>query len=119
MKKFLSALFISLLVLSMFAVPGNPVQAEEADECSCHDLGLLTGAERNKIVADFLSSNEFKSKKLELLHSGYKWNGAKSIEVVRPAEGQIMVGVPIVSQNGTIEMYVFVNGTFVGTIPVE
>lgn len=120
MKKLLSVLFTSLIVLLMFAAPGNPVQAEETgDDCSCHDLLPLTGAERNKMVAAFISSSEFKSKKADLISSGYKWNGANTIEVVLPAEGVTMVGVPFISNDGIATVYVFINGYFVGTAPAE
>ncbi|MDF2791174.1 MAG: hypothetical protein K0S80_4276 [Neobacillus sp.] len=118
MKKFLTVLFSSLIVLLMFVTPVNPVQAAEPEDgCSCHDLIPLTGSERNKIVADLLSSDAFKVKKSELISTGYSWNGANSIEVILPEEGVTMVGVPFSDQNGIIEVNVFINGTFVGTAP--
>ncbi|NWQ43727.1 hypothetical protein MLOOGBEN_23795 [Bacillus sp. EB106-08-02-XG196] len=119
MKKILTLLCTSLIVLLMFVGPGNPVQAEEpADDCTCHELEPLTGVERNKIVASFISTNEFKSKKAELISSGYKWNGAKTIEVILPAEGVTMIGVPFIDQDGIPSVNVFINGAFVGTSPM-
>jgi len=130
MKRLLSIICGGAIALSLFAAPGSPAKAAEPtgdstttassnDDCSCHDLKPLTGPERNKLVADFLSSQEFKAKKLELLHSGYSWNGAQSIEVIIPAEGVTMIGVPFRDVNGTGQMYVFINGTFAGTSPME
>ncbi|MCM3764686.1 hypothetical protein [Neobacillus niacini] len=118
-KKIMALLFGGAMAFSLFAAPGNPVQAAENDDCGCHDLVPLSGAERNKIVAKFLSSDAFKDKKAELLSSGNKWNGAHTIEVVLPAEGVTMIGVPFIDANGVPLMYVFLNGTFVGTAPVN
>jgi hypothetical protein len=119
MKKILTLLCTSLIVLLMLVGPGNPVQAEEpGDDCTCHDLIPLNGSERNKIVAVLLSSDAFKIKKSELISNGYSWNGAKSIEVVLPAEGVTMVGVPFTDKNGNILVYVFINGAFAGTSPM-
>ncbi|WP_462413408.1 hypothetical protein [Neobacillus sp. Marseille-QA0830] len=118
MKKVVSLIFGVLVALALFTVTGSPVQAAGLDEdCTCHQLGPITGAERNIIVAKFLSSEEFKAKKAELLATGYTWNGAHTIEVVLPAEGVTMVGVPFTSADGVASVYVFINGTFVGTSP--
>lgn len=126
MKKLLTVLFGGFIALSLFVATGNtakaaeptdPPPAVEDDGCSCHDLIPLQGAERNKIVAKFISSDEFKAKKMQLLKTGFTWNGANTIEVVLPAEGVTMIGVPFISANGTLEVYVFINGTFVGTSP--
>ncbi|MFJ7726348.1 hypothetical protein ACIQXV_09305 [Neobacillus sp. NPDC097160] len=116
------------MALSLFVTTGNTAKAAEPDvtpavtdddSCGCHDLIPLTGVERNKIVAKFISSDEFKAKKSELLKSGFKWNGAHTIEVVLPAEGVTMVGVPFFSADGVPTVYVFINGVFVGTAPAE
>ncbi|MFL6554568.1 MAG: hypothetical protein ACJ8MO_00460 [Bacillus sp. (in: firmicutes)] len=120
MKKLLTILCGVLIALSLFVTTGNTVKAAEPEEdCTCHDLLPIQGVERNKIVAKFLSSEEFKAKKTELLNSGFTWNGAHTIEVVLPAEGVTMVGVPFTSADGIKEMYVFINGTFQGEVPVE
>ncbi|MBO0960583.1 hypothetical protein J1P26_12835 [Neobacillus sp. MM2021_6] len=120
MKKVLTVLCGVLVALSLFVTTGNTVKAAEPDDdCTCHDLLPLQGAERNKIVAKFLSSKEFKTQKAELLSTGYTWNGAHTIEVVLPAEGVTMIGVPFFSANGVQTIYVFINGVFVGTAPAE
>ncbi|MBT2728094.1 hypothetical protein J7E63_14225 [Bacillus sp. ISL-75] len=120
MKKLLTVLCGIVIALSLFVTTGNTVKAAEAyEDCTCHDLLPLQGAERNKIVATFLSSEEFKAKKLELLKSGFSWNGAHSIEVVLPAEGVTFVGVPFISADGIPAMYVFINGSFAGAVPAD
>ncbi|MEH7075969.1 hypothetical protein [Neobacillus drentensis] len=120
MKKLLTVLAGVVIALSLFVTTGNTVKAAEPDgDCTCHDLLPIQGPERNKIVADFLSSKEFQAKKLELIKSGSTWNGAHTIEVVLPAEGVTMVGVPFISATGIPEVYVFINGTFVGSAPAE
>ena len=120
MKKLLTVLAGVVIALSLFVTTGNTVKAAEPDEdCTCHELLPLQGAERNKIVAEFLSSAEFKAKKLELIKSGSTWNGAHTIEVVLPAESVTMVGVPFFSTDGIPTVYVFINGTFVGTASPE
>ncbi|WP_251550564.1 hypothetical protein [Neobacillus muris] len=120
MKKLVTLILGVLVALSLFTVSGSPVQAAEPDDdCSCHELSPITGAERNKIVAKFISSEEFKTQKAQLLAAGYKWNGAHTIEVVLPAEDVIMVGVPFTNEEGAAFMYVFINGTFVGATPLE
>ena len=120
MKKLITVLCGIIIGLSLFVSTGNTAKASEPDEdCTCHDLLPLQGAERNKIVAKFLGSEEFKAKKMELIASGSTWNGAHTIEVVLPAEGVTMVGVPFISAVGIPEVYVFINGAFVGTAPAE
>ncbi|MGG3467029.1 hypothetical protein ABES02_05730 [Neobacillus pocheonensis] len=120
MKKILTLLFGGLIALTLFVSTGNTAKAAEPDDdCTCHDLIPLSGPERNKIVAEFLSSEAFKAQKMELIQSGNKWNGAHTIEVVIPAEGVTMVGVPFVSTDGFPSVNVFINGTFVGTAPAE
>jgi hypothetical protein len=114
-KKLLGLLCGGVMALSLFAATGNSVQAAGPDDdCSCHELLPLSGAERNKIVAKFLSSSQFQAQKLELLASGNSWNGAHTIEVVQPAEGVTMVGVPFTNAEGIPSVYVFINGVFVG-----
>jgi hypothetical protein len=119
-KKLITILGGVIIALSLFVTTGNTVKAEEpGDDCTCHNLLPIQGAERNKIVAKFLSSEEFKTKKLELIKSGSTWNGAHTIEVVLPAEGVKMIGVPFTDADEIQLVYVFINGSFVGTAPVE
>lgn len=118
MKKFLTLLCGGLIALSLFVATGNTVKAAGTtnaveEPCGCQGWTPLTGAERNKIVADFISSEAFKGKKMELNKEGYKWNGAHAIEVIKPFEGLTMVGVPFTSNEGAVEIFVFINGVFV------
>lgn len=119
MKKLLTVLSGVIIALSLFVTTGNTVKAEEPapateeQECGC-DVSPVFGAEKNKIVANLLSSQEFKNVKLSLKSKGYSWRGAKNIEVMvnHSFGGMIMVGVPFYDQNGTIEMAVFFDGVF-------
>lgn len=126
MRKFLSVLFISMLVLLMIVGPGNKAFAHEGDDCGCPTP--LDGSEKNKIVANFLASDEFKSKKMELLDNGYKWQGIKEFEVtdfkskvtlkspigdiIVPA-GSIGITVPVFTNDGKLEVFFFINGKFI------
>jgi hypothetical protein len=117
-KKLITVLGGVIIALSLFVTTGNTVKAEEpGDDCTCHDLIPLQGAERNKIVAKFISSEQFKAKKLELIKSGSTWNGAHLIEVILPAEGVKMIGVPFTGADGIQLVYVFMNGQFLGNAP--
>ncbi|WP_223590342.1 hypothetical protein [Neobacillus bataviensis] len=112
MKKVLTLLFGGLIALTLFVSTGNTAKAEEPEDCSCHELKPLTGSERNKIVADLISSKAFKEKKKELKAIGYQWNGAHGIEVIQPYEGFTLVGVPFTTFEGNVEMVVFINGEY-------
>jgi hypothetical protein len=87
------------------------------DDCGCHALQPILGAERNKIVTNLLASNEFKIVIVESVFFGYKWTGAQDIQVVKPDQSTTMVGVPFVNPKGNLEIFVFINGTFVGISP--
>ncbi|MCM3668136.1 hypothetical protein M3181_03860 [Mesobacillus maritimus] len=85
MKRLVSIVCGCLVLLMMFVVPGNAVLAEEND-CQCPGT-VITGAERNKLVADLLKSDEFKAAKKQLMkEEGYTWAGAGAIEVRDLAE---------------------------------
>jgi hypothetical protein len=133
MKKILTLLCTSLIVLLMFSTPGITVTAAENvvenvtyldpprpgevedpgdDGCTCHDLVPLTGSERNKIVATLLKSDVFKNQKMNFKKDGYKWNGASGIEVIQPIEEVTLVGVPFTSTDGILEMHTFLIGDF-------
>lgn len=116
-KKLLAALFSGALAFGVFAVPGNAVKAAE-EPCDCHNWVPISGAERNVKVAGLLSSQVFKDVKADLWSKGYNWNGAHSIEVINPFEGLVMVGIPFVTPDGSVEYHVFINGAYVG-IPGE
>ncbi|MBL4950719.1 hypothetical protein JK635_00475 [Neobacillus sp. YIM B02564] len=120
MRKFLTLLCGGILAFSLFAWTGSPVKAAEpGDDCGCHDLIPLQGAERNKIVAKLISSDAFKAVKKEAKKNGYSWNGANEVEVVIPAEGVTMVGAKFTNNQGNALMFVFTNGVFVGTTPAD
>jgi hypothetical protein len=80
MKRLISLVCGSLVLLVMFLSPGNAVQAEEHDDCGCPGT-VITGAERNKLVANLLKSDVFKQARVELKREGYVWQGAGAVEV--------------------------------------
>ncbi|MCL6570115.1 MAG: hypothetical protein K6T88_00330 [Bacillus sp. (in: Bacteria)] len=120
MKKILSVLFGSLILLLMFAVPGSPVQAEENDECGCV-TEEISGAEKNKMVSNLLKSDEFKNMKKEQMQSLYKWKGVSEIEVIRNITfgGVIIITIPISTIDGTEMVAGFIDGGFIGIFPAE
>ncbi|RDU38747.1 hypothetical protein DRW41_04085 [Neobacillus piezotolerans] len=115
-KKLLSVLFSGALAFGVFALPGNAAKAEE-EPCDCHSWVPISGAERNVNVAGLLSSQVFKDVKADLWKKGYSWNGAHSIEVINPFDGLVMIGIPFVKADGTIEYHVFINGVYKGATP--
>jgi hypothetical protein len=133
MKKILTVLLSSLIVLLMFAGPGNVVLAHEGDvDCGCDSFTVLEGSEKNKIVAKFLSNENFKTLKLNNLKSGYKWKGVSKAEVTKfikdvhldPKDpespviikaGSIGVAVPFFTSDGKLEVFFFLNGEFAGS----
>ncbi|WHX98321.1 hypothetical protein [Neobacillus sp. DY30] len=137
MKKLLTLLFTSLIVLLMFVGSGNVAFAHEGEEdCFCDSFIILDGAEKNKIVAEFLASDEFKTLKLTNLESGYKWKGISKAEVTRfikdvhlvPNDpespviietGAIGVAVPFFTSDGKLEVFYFLNGEPGGSQVIE
>ncbi|MFJ5714822.1 hypothetical protein [Neobacillus sp. NPDC093127] len=127
MKKFLTVLCGGLIALTLFVTTGNTAKAAgptnlaavtDSEDCGCHDVTQLFGAERNKIVAKIISCNEFKTVEKKLNQDGFKWNGANSIEVMKHNEtGTIMVGVPFTNSKGLVLMAVFFDGVFMGIQP--
>jgi len=99
MKRFISFVCGSFVLILMFLAPGTAVQAEEQDDCECPGT-VFTGAERNKLVANLLKSNVFKEERLELKKDGYVWQGAGAIEVRELAPGMIVYQVVFLSGNG-------------------
>jgi hypothetical protein len=117
----------------MFVVPGNIVLAHEGDgDCGCDSFTVLEGSEKNKIVAKFLSSENFKTLKLNNLKKGYKWKGVSKAEVTKfvkdvhadPLDpetpviikaGSIGVAVPFFTSDGKLEVFFFLNGEFGGS----
>jgi hypothetical protein len=126
MKKLLPLLFGSFIALLIFVAPGNPVKAAEVDQpavaqdegCACHDVTPILGAERNKMVADLISSEVFKTVKKQYTAEGYKWLGAHDIEIIKfNVTGMILTGVPFVNSEGVMEIFVFIDGSFMGISP--
>ncbi|MDF2856004.1 MAG: hypothetical protein K0Q87_1855 [Neobacillus sp.] len=113
MKKILSLLCGSLIVLLLFGAPGNVALAQDEHECGC-DVEQLQGAEKNKIVSNLLKSEEFKNVKKKYMQNGFKWNGVSKVEVLKNHThgGMIMVGAPFYSPDGTVTMAVFFNGVY-------
>lgn len=126
MKKLLTVLFGAFIALSLFVTTGNTVKAdeptpatEETHDCGC-DVSPVLGAEKNKIVAQLISSQEFKDAKFSLRYDGISWKGAKNIEVVvnHTYGDALMVGVPFFTQEGSLVMAVFINGVYMGPVPM-
>ena len=116
MKKLLTVLCGVVIALSLFVTTGNTVKAAE---CGC-DVSPVLGAEKNKIVAELISSQEFKDAKLSLRYDGISWKGAKNIEVIvnHTYGDALMVGVPYYTQEGSLVMAVFINGVYMGPAPM-
>ena len=116
MKKLLTVLFGAFIALTLFVTTGNTVKA---DDCGC-DVSPVLGAEKNKIVAELISSQEFKDAKLSLRYDGISWKGAKNIEVIvnHTHDNALMVGVPYYTQEGSLMMAVFINGVYMGLAPM-
>ncbi|MDN3016262.1 hypothetical protein PH210_08625 [Paenibacillus sp. BSR1-1] len=115
MKKLLPLLFGGLIALTLFVSTGNTAKAAE---CGCAVTPIL-GAERNKLVADLINSEEFKNIKKELQKEELSWSGADTIEVIKfNISGEILIAVPFLDANGSGFMYVFYNGKFVYYTPL-
>ena len=127
MKKLFPLLFSIMMALLIFVAPGNQVKAAETNEpvvsdedCSCHNVTPVLGDERNKMVAALISSEAFKTVKMEYTAEGHQWLGASDIEIlIYNADGRIFIGVPFNNQEGALEMVVFINGAFAGIVPME
>jgi hypothetical protein len=120
MRKLISLLSGSLIILGlMFVSPGNAVFAAE-EECECHDVTFIFGAEKNKVVSDILKSDEFKNAKKDWKNNGYSLNGVDDVEVIKHnIYGFIMVGFPVTNKDGVLEMAAFINGKYLGIGPIE
>lgn len=119
-KKIMALLFGGAMAFSLFAAPGNPVQAAEDPDCECHNVTPIFGAEKNKIIANVISSQEFKDMKLAVIKDGDTWRGVKGTEVmVNNFYGVTIVGIPYLSQDGTAMMAVFIDGKYMGSSPKD
>jgi hypothetical protein len=122
MRKLISLLSGCLVVLGLlFVTPGNAVFAAEGEEeCTCHNVTLISGAEKNKIVSDILKSEAFKNAKKDWKINGYQFNGVDDAEVIKfNATGFVMVGFPVTNKDGVLEMAAFFNGVYLGIGPME
>lgn len=84
MKRLLAMLLGSLAVVLLVFSPGDSAYATEPSEgghCGCV-VSPVNGAERNKIVADLLKNEQYKSFKAELEQAGYIFKGAENVEVI-------------------------------------
>ncbi|WP_066304750.1 hypothetical protein [Bacillus sp. FJAT-29814] len=119
-KKIMALLFGGAMAFSLFAASGNPVQAAEDPDCECHNVTPIFGAEKNKIIANVISSQEFKDMKLAVIKDGDTWRGVKGTEVmVNNYYGFTIVGIPYLSQDGTAMMAVFIDGKYMGSSPKD
>lgn len=101
MKRLLAMLLGSLAVVLLVFSPGDSAYAAGEEVCACHDVTFILGVERNKIVSDFLKSEEFKNLKKSMEQSGTVWSGADAIEIVRyNINGFTIVGTRFVDQKG-------------------
>src|SRR3954451_17938261 len=102
MKKLLTVLAGVVIALSLFVTTGNTVKAAEPandstvtepNDCACHDVTMIVGAEKIKIVFDLFVSNEFKKVVKDRLKEAFVLNLTADIEVVKFNQtGQIMIG---------------------------
>ncbi|SDN32232.1 hypothetical protein [Bacillus sp. OK048] len=128
MKKFLSLLCGSLILVLMFTGTANPVKAasptnvldSKSDTCECHAVTPIYGMEKYKIILNLLGSKEFSKTTKKLLKDGYYWNITAEIEVLKHNQyGTIMVGVPFKSIRGTSYMAAFFDGVYMGISPAD
>ncbi|MBT2655748.1 hypothetical protein J7E81_10960 [Bacillus sp. ISL-18] len=117
MKKLLTVIGGLVVAVSLFAGSGNTAKAAD---CGC-DTSPVLGAEKNKIIANLISSQEFKDSKLLIRNERYNWKGVNNIEVIvnHTYGDALMIGVPYYNQNGSVEMAVFINGLYMGHNPME
>jgi hypothetical protein len=117
MKKILSVLFSSLIVLLMFVGPvnaANPDLVPDLFNCGCEAEGIypVTGSEKNKIVAELLSSDAFKEQKFEQ-NKVYTFKGINAVQVAEvEGIGVHIVAVPFFTESGTVKFAMFANGVF-------
>jgi hypothetical protein len=123
MKKLLTLLFGALIALSLFVTTGNTAKAAEptSDEenCTCHDVTPILGAEKNIIVARLLSGQDFKVAKSSLLSKEYKFLGVSNTEVYKHNYMDLtIIGVIFINKDGIPEMATFFNGQYMGVTPL-
>lgn len=133
MKKLIPLVLGGLLSFGIYVAPGNTVKAAELShptstvtglmassngDCGC-DVSPILGAERNKMVSNLIKTDAFKTVKHDAMAQGYIWQGAGAVQVIKNNKnGVVLIGVPFKYTDGTLTMYVFINGQFVGTSPM-
>jgi hypothetical protein len=133
MKKFLPLLMGGLLSFGFFVAAETPVKAAELTkpvstattlgtssngDCGC-DVSPILGSERNKMVSDLIKTDAFKTVKHDAMAKGYIWQGAGAVQVIKNNKnGVILIGAPFQYKDGSLSMFVFINGQFVGTSPM-
>jgi hypothetical protein len=120
MRKLISLLSGCLVIFSLlFVTPGNAAFAAE-EECECHNVTFIFGAEKNKVVSNILKSDEFKNAKKDWKNNGYSFNGVDDVEVIKfNSDGSIMVGFPVTNKDGVLGMAAFQDGKYLGVVPNE
>lgn len=135
MKKILTLLCTSLIVFLMYIGSGNVAFAHGEDpNCPCNFIKPIEGAEKNKIVANILASDEFKTLKRNKLENGYQWKGISEAEVSRfmidlplnpnlpnsPIIKANSIGVtfPIYTKDGNTEIIFFLNGKYLDNMEI-
>jgi hypothetical protein len=120
-KKLITVLGGVIIALSLFVTTGNTVKAApkpSVDECSC-DVSQILGVQKNIIVSNLVSSQEFKIAKQTTKNEGFMWRGTDNIKVMtvfNPKVGkvQILITVPFYKEDGSIEMAGFIDGVYRG-----
>jgi hypothetical protein len=121
-RKLLGLLCGGVMAFSLFAAPGNPVKAAETDEeyCPCHDVTPILGAEKNKLISDLISSQDFKNVKNANIKVESIWSGVNNTEVFYQNYFRVMIiGIPVTSPDGTAMMATFIDGKFMGIAPKD
>jgi hypothetical protein len=125
-KKLITVLGGVIIALSLFVSTGNTVKAAkptpaphtEEENCSCHDVTLIFGEEKEEIISNLLLSKEFNKMVKKELKEGFVRDLSSEIEVIKINQtGQIMIGVPFINKAGEKTMAAFSDGEFLGTSP--
>lgn len=121
MKRIFSLLLAGFVVVLMFGGTGNTALAapkEKVEDCGCKSGFSIS--EKNKIVSDLLTSDNFKNTKILAETLGFKWRGADQIDLAKnDVNGLIYIMVPFYNTDGTIEVFLFINGQYFVNFPYD
>lgn len=128
-KKSILSLLAVLGIFFLFS-PGVSAHEEAGEDPHPHmEVVSVTGAEKNKLIADLLKSEAFKNFKKELKESEYHWNGVSGIEIDRLIEGNIegnivtnedLIAIPVLTGDRKEKLYfLYAFGQFRGPIPKD